>query len=197
MSVPLEAGATPVAFDPVADSFIAQDERPAGLLPIDVSALSPYQRSLLVIDGTVTRFIEAYWLEAVRVQRIAQEELRLAADERWLGLAAGTPVIRRQVLLLGRDSGRLFAWADTLLAVARLQGGLRQGLERDDGGLGRILIDTGAETRREGLWCGCEQPRGLPAAVAGLHAGRWLVRSYRVIAQGQALMRITERFPLG
>jgi len=191
-----EPGAKPAAFDPVADAFMAQSERPAGLQPVDPAALSAYQRSLLVIDGTVTRFIEAYWLEAVRVQRIAQEELRLPTGERWLGLAAGAPVIRRQVLLLGRDSGRLHAWADTLLAVARLRGELRRGLERDDGGLGRILIDTGAETRREGLWWGCEQPRELPAAVARLHAGRWLARSYRVIAERQALMRITERFPL-
>jgi chorismate-pyruvate lyase len=196
MAAPIPAGAAPAAFDPTAGAFVAQAERPAALGPVDVAALTPYQRSLLVIDGTVTRFIEAYWLEPVRVRRIAQDELRLPAGEPWLGLAAGETAIRRRVLLVGEHSGRFFAWADTLIAAARISPAVRRGLERDDGGLGRILIDTAAETRREGLWFGREAPADRPAEVAALWSGAFLARSYRVVAAGQALMQITERFPL-
>ena len=59
----------------------------------------------------------------------------------------------------------------------------------------RILIDTGAETRREGLWFGREQPAAHPVEVAALCTGPWLTRSYRVVAGGRPLMQITERFP--
>lgn len=196
MAAPFPAGAAPAAFDPTAGAFLAQAQRPAGLAAVDVAGLTPYQRSLLVIDGTVTRFIEAYWLEPVQVRRIAQEEAPLAAAEPWLDLAAGEPAIRRRVLLLGEHSGRLFAWADTLIAAARLRPEVRRGLERDGGGLGRILIDTAAETRREGLWFGREQPAARPAEVAALCTGPLLVRSYRVVGGGRPLMQITERFPL-
>lgn len=194
------AATTPAAvlpeFDPAADVFVAQARRPAGLETVDVAGLGPYLRSLLVIDGTVTRFIEAYWLEPVEVRRIAQEELRLGQPEPWLGLAAGDPAIRRRVLLVGAGSGRFFAWADTLIAAARLGPDVRRGLERDGGGLGRILIDTAAETRREGLWFGREQAPARPAEVAALCRGPLLARSYRVVCDGQPLMQITERFPL-
>lgn len=183
-------------FDPTADVFLAQSERPPGLHAVDFASLSAYQRSLLVIDGTVTRFIEAWWLETVRIRRITQESVRLSAAEHWLGLAAGATAIRREVLLLGARSGRLFAWAETLLADARLPAGVQDQLGQEDGGLGRILINTASETRREGLWCGVEE-RAAPAAwSAGSPPLRWLTRSYRVIAAGQPLMWITERFPL-
>lgn len=194
------AATTPAAvlpeFDPAADVFVAQARRPAGLETVDVAGLGPYLRSLLVIDGTVTRFIEAYWLEPVDVRRIAQEETRLPQAEPWLELEAGDPVIRRRVLLVGARSGRLFAWADTLIAAARLAPGVRRGLERDGGGLGRILIDTAAETRREGLWFGRDPALARPAEVAALCRGPLLARSYRVVCDGRPLMQITERFPI-
>lgn len=195
MVVPVSAGIAPPAFDPTAGVFLAQGARPAGLAAVDVGALSPYQRSLLVIDGTVTRFIEAYWLEPVEIRRISQEEMRLGAAEPWLDIAAGELAIRRRVLLLGGRSGRLYAWADTLMVAARLQPEVRRGLDHEGGGLGRILIDTGAETRREGLWFGREQPAAHPVEVAALCTGPWLTRSYRVVAGGRPLMQITERFP--
>lgn len=194
-STPASIVPVPVPFDPAAGVFAAQAARPPGLLPVDMAALTPYQRSLLVIDGTVTRFMEAWWLEPVEVRRIAQGEIRLPQAEPWLELPAGTPAIRRRVLLLGERSGRLLAWADTLIAATRLRPEVRSGLERDGGGLGRILIDTGAETRREGLWFGCGQLASCPTEATARHGGAWLTRSYRIISAGEPLMQVTESFP--
>ena len=183
-------------FDPAAGVFVAQGARPPELDPADLRSLSPFQRGLLVIDGTVTQFIEAYTLEPVEVLRLEQGEARLAAADRWLYLPAGALVIRRRVMLQGRESGRFFAWADSLIAAERLSPAVRRALDCDGGGLGRILVDTGAETRREGLWYGLEQCSEAPHEVAAAWQGEFLTRTYRVLAGARPMMLITERFPL-
>ena len=74
----------PERFDPVAGFFLAQADRPAGLEPVIAAELTPLQRALLVIDGTVTTFLEAWALEPVAVTRLWQRPHKLAAPDRWL-----------------------------------------------------------------------------------------------------------------
>ncbi len=183
-------------FDPLAGVFVAQHARPATIGPVGVASLKPFQRALLAIDGTVTQFIEAWAMESVEVLRLGQRELALAAADAWLALDAGAHAIRRRVMLRGRDSGRFYAWADSVIAVGRIGPGMRRALEREGGGIGKILIDAGVESRREALWYGHDRPAEIPAEVAACWQGEFLVRTYRLLADGQPLMLITERFPL-
>ncbi len=182
-------------FDPAESAFVAQQRRPAHLSPVNMADLTPFQRGLLVADGTVTRFVEAYWLEPVVVMRLAQSEATLTTADDWLELDAGAPVIRRRVVLFGRQTGRFFAWADSVMATQRLQPAVRSALDLE-GGLGRILLDTAMETRREGLWYGRERPPDAPAEVVARWPGEFLTRTYRVLASGRPIMVITERFAL-
>jgi chorismate-pyruvate lyase len=183
-------------FDPLAGVFAAQSARPASVVPVAAADLRADQRALLVIDGTVTTFLEAWTLEPVAVVRLAQEQLQLTAAEPWLELPVGAPVIRRRVILQGRHSGRFLAWADSVIGIERLPGAMGTALVDDDGGLGRILLDSRVETRRECLWYGRDRPTEVPPQVARLWSGDFLVRSYRVIGAGRPIMLITERFPL-
>ena len=64
-------------FDPLRDLAVAQFALPDELTPINMRTLSPFQRALLVIDGTVTKFIEAYKNEPIDVVRLAHEYFRL------------------------------------------------------------------------------------------------------------------------
>jgi len=188
-----EAKAAPSSFDPTLGVFVESARRPAVLAPVDVAALAPVQRALLVIDGTVTKFLEAYYLEPVTVERLQQTEDSAAGfDAEWLACDTGEPLLRRSVLLRGGASGRVFAWADSLLLPQRLSPAMRRGLESEPGGLGRIIIDSRLETRRECLWFGWLQVDKAPLPVA---TGRYLVRSYRILAGGRPLMMVTERFP--
>jgi chorismate-pyruvate lyase len=196
VSATRQPGSEPAAsFDPLARVFVARAERPPGVAPVDIATLSPFQRALLVIDGTVTQFLEAWALEPVEVLRLDQQEFTLAAPERWLDLDAGEAVIRRRVMLRGTLSGRFYTWADSSIAVGRIGPEMHRGLERAGGGIGRILIEAGVESRREALWYGRERPEAVPPEVAACHAGDFLVRSYRLLADGRPLMLITERFP--
>ena len=47
------------SYDPFGDLMLVQEERPIQLHQIDLRTITPYQRALLAIDGTVTKFIEA------------------------------------------------------------------------------------------------------------------------------------------
>ena len=70
-------------FDPVEELLTAQADRAPGVSPVNLRTLSPFQRALLVIDGTVTKFIEAYTMEPVAVVRLSQGEVELSEEHRW------------------------------------------------------------------------------------------------------------------
>ena len=59
-----------------------------------------------------------------------------------------------------------------------------------------MLWRSGLETRRELLWCGIEILTNLPSAVAHLEGKTFISRTYRVFANREPLMLITEKFPL-
>ena len=79
-------------------------------------------------------------------------------------------MLRRSVRLLGETSGRLFAWAESVILPERLSAAMRRGLDTDPSGLGQIIIDSRLETRREALWFGAETPGALPPEL-GLAPG--------------------------
>lgn len=184
-------------FDPFRSLFLASAERPAPLRPLEPHSLTPFQRALLVTDGTVTHLIEAYAFEPVEVLRLRQESEVLHDDHPWLETGRGTPVVVREVVLRGRMTRRVYVHAVSLLVPERLSAEIRRGLEVDEGGLGRILLASRIENRRELLWYGREVPAELPPPLSELAGTAFISRTYRIIAGGRPAMLITERFPAG
>jgi len=179
---------------------VAQDERPSSIASVRPEQLSPLLRSLLVIDGTVTTFLSAWALERIIVRPLDQRATALPVAAMpsagtWLDASPGTAVLERSVVLVGGQSQRLYAFAESLICAERLPDALRRGLESEGMSLGQLLRMPGFESRREGLWYGREQPFGLPPAVAALADADFLTRTYRVSAGSRPLMLITERFP--
>jgi len=182
-------------FDPLSDLFVAQFARPTDLGPINLRTLTPFQRALLVIDGTVTKFIEAYAMEPVEVVRLSQETRRLSGDEAWLEGDEGTPVIAREVLLQGKYNHAFYAYAMSIVVPERLPGEVRDRLDEVGEGLGQILNQHEMETRREVLWYGRQHIGDLPAAVRRRADGDFFSRTYRIICNGLPVMLIHEKFP--
>jgi chorismate-pyruvate lyase len=183
------------AFDPFRDLFLTQDAKPAHLDGVDSPTLSPFQRALLAIDGTVTKFIEAYTLEPIEIVRLKQETQALLADHTWLEVPKETEVIGRQVLLRGRYSSTVYAYAVSLLVPDRLPTGLLHHLKIEPAGLGRVLLNSQIENRREILWYGRESIDNLPEDIQCLTGNDFISRTYRIIAGGKPVMLINERFP--
>ena len=180
--------------------FVAQEDRPKKLKEINLARLTPFQRGLLVTDGTVTRFIETYTLTPVEVILLRQIRQTLSTKHRWLQLPAGVDIISRQVVLQthtqNTSSPIIHTYATSLIAPQRLPQSLLDGLTTDKQGLGGLLQRSGLETRRELLWCGIEILTDLPSAVGHLEGKTFISRAYRVFANEEPLMLINEKFPL-
>lgn len=168
-------------FDPFVDLLSAQASRPANLQPVNLRTLTPMQRALLSIDGTVTKFLEAYQLEPIESLLLSQQTQRLQADHPWLALAAPGEVIARQVLLRGRYSATVYAYAVSLLAPARLPANLVQDLAQEPAGIGRVLLNSQIENRREILWYGREELANLPETIERYTGSTFISRTYRTL----------------
>ena len=180
--------------------FVAQDAKPENLKEISLARLTPFQRGLLVTDGTVTRFIEAYILTPVEVVLLHQKKQILSTEHPWLQLPAGENIISRQVVLQthsqNKSSPIIHTYATSLIAPQRLPQSILDGLTNNKQGLGGLLRCSGLETRRELLWCGVETLTDLPSAVAHLEGETFINRAYRVFANQEPIMLINEKFPL-
>ena len=182
------------AFDPLSDLFVAQFARPAQLGAVNLRALTPFQRALLVIDGTVTKFIEAYTMEPVDTIRVDQEQRPLASEQPWLEAPKGTEVLARRVVLEGKYTRTVYAYAVSLVVPERIPEPARAEFQHDAGSIGRILLGARLEQRREILWYGREHLSDVPAAIKHLNGAPVLSRTYRIIAGGRPLMLINEKF---
>lgn len=189
-------GNTQGEFDPFADLLSAQSSRPLDLQPVNLHSLTPFQRALLSIDGTVTKFIEAYMLEPIESVLLTQQTQPLRTDHLWLALPAQSEVIARQVLLRGRYSATVYAYAVSLLAPDRLPKTLLRDLAVEPAGIGRVLLNSQIENRREFLWYGSEQIAHLPEAIERFTGYAFISRTYRIISEGRPVMVINEKFPL-
>ncbi|MCC5794282.1 MAG: DUF98 domain-containing protein [Chromatiales bacterium] len=185
--------ATQTSFDPAAPLY--HGARPPGVQPVEVARLTPWQRVLLVADGTVTRLLEAWALEPVSVRLVRQRQVERSLQDDWLGSPFDGPVIERTVILSGATSGRFFLYAESLILPGRLPAGLQDALSGSSGGLGQILDAAAVESRREGLWFGRLRRDGLPEEAAMASEGEFLARCYRLLVGGRPAMRITEYFP--
>ena len=180
--------------------FVAQNAKPENLKEINLTRLTPFQRGLLVTDGTVTRFIEAYTLSPVEVVLLQQAKQTLSTEHPWLQLPPGEDIISRQVVLQthspDKSSPIIHTYATSLIVPQRLPQSLLEGLTTDKQGLGGLLLRSGLEMRRELLWCGIETLTDLPFAIAHFEGEIFISRAYRVFADEVPLMLINEKFPL-
>ena len=182
--------------DYVAGLFIAQSDRPNRLQPINLSTLGPLQRSLLIADGTVTRVLEAYSRQRIESIKLDQSMCTLNAEHTFLSAPAGTPIIRRRVILRGRDTPINYVEAESLIASHRLPRQLVDEIESGDESLGRLLHQFKIEVRRELLFFGTEEQSTVRDSKEQIKGLKLLSRTYRILSMGQPLMVIEEKFPV-
>lgn len=163
--------------------------------PIDPRALSAFQRVLLATDGTLTDILEAYLAESMRVVKLHQEAEVTRAEVAELDLPAGTTVVRRRILLRGKWSHKNYLFAESILVPERLNDHLRTGVFSTHKPLGQLMIEAALETRREILGCHLEPAADLGRYFHIAKSAPLISRTYRVFAEGKAIMLITEKFP--
>lgn len=147
-------------------------------------ACTPVERLLLSTDGTVTHALEALTRGEVNVDILKRE-------------VHGSTLHRQVVLRRGRDDSPL-VWAESEVNTRPMDMEMEDALVAGDIGIGDLLREQYAETRREIL--SMEPARtddgGFPRFING-GSYLYLKRTYRVYSDGDRLMEITEYFPKG
>ncbi|MEV6986459.1 chorismate pyruvate-lyase family protein [Sphaerisporangium sp. NPDC051017] len=139
----------------IADRFIAQDRRPDGLTDLDVSALPPLLRTVLVSDSTVTSLFEAYTMRPLRVDVLAEDLVELDhGSAAWLEVPVGTACARRRVLVRDAAVDDPLYCAQTYLLPGRLPQQLRDSFMEERLGIGAAIRRHLVESLRELLWFG-------------------------------------------
>lgn len=159
------------------------------------TTLSRFQRILVGTDGTVTHILEAYTGEPIEVVKLRQGNGACGPSAAWLELEPDAPVLRRRVVLRGRQSQQRLLYAEAVVVPDRVAGPVLDGLLGTDKPIGTLLAENRTETFREILVVD-EEPAGECAVHLGVDPDTPMIfRTYRIVAQGRPIMLITEKFP--
>lgn len=157
--------------------------------------LSLVQRILVTTDGTVTHILEAYAGEPVHVVKLSSSLLSHPSERLGFGLGDHERALKRNVLLRGRQSGTTFIYAESVVMLDRVPPPMVEGLLGDDTPIGRLLVASRLETFRE-IIALSEGPADGIAPHFGIQSSDAVVsRTYRILAAGQLIAWITEKFP--
>jgi chorismate-pyruvate lyase len=157
--------------------------------------VSVLERVAPVLGGTVTEVLERLLSERLRAIRLFQRTSVCAQPVPALMLGTGESMLERRVLLRGATTSTPVLYAESLIAVDRLDPRVRQGLLATDQPIGRLIGEYRVEVFREML--SCERVRSAHAAMLlGLPPDQLLLaRSYRMLNRGRPIMVIAEWFP--
>jgi chorismate-pyruvate lyase len=146
---------------------------------VRVETRSRLELALENTSGTVTTFLEQLVGESIDALGCRHEmigsnvstALRAGEDQR---------LLHRSATLQGRDSGRSYVYAESVIVTSRLPTGFHHRLETGNDPIGRILAEEGIKVNRAALAApdGFTLPRSSDSQAA---LGEYLlVRTYRI-----------------
>ena len=162
---------------------------------IDPLALSRFQRILLTTDGTVTDMLEAYLFEQIQLVKLSEKLVSLDEDIPAMELEKGAEVVERKILLQGRISRRNYIYAESILALERLEEKFRKELLETKTPIGKIWLAQRVETFKEILDTGKELANELSTYFKIEPESNLLFRRYCVFSNRKSTIMITEKFP--
>jgi len=157
--------------------------------------LSPILRVLLVTDGTVTRTLAAYFGEAIEVDVLEHAETTSEIPYPQIDIAAGEHILHRYVRLLGRDSRRVYAVAESVAMLEHISEQMRRQLIHEHKGIGELLREGRLETYRELLTANLTAASQWAEHLQLAATAQVVTRDYRIYQGGRAVLLIREIFP--
>jgi len=182
-------------FDPIAGFHLNGSRPDVCQNGLNFNTIPPVLRALLAMDGTVTKFLEAFLWEPIQVKQLLQHDMALDHDLPALETLAGTSVLRRQVLLQGLKTDNIYTFAESLIRVDRLWDGIREDLLQGRLGIGELLRDRRMETYRAVLTYGREEAGAFAEVLKVKADAPVLYRSYCIYTRHLPTILISEKFP--
>ncbi len=159
--------------------------------------LSPWLRTLLITDGTVTRSLEAYFWEPVKVEQVSLRLVSGLQSIPWLEATKGCKLLLRQVRLVGEHSMTVYTTAFSVVRLDAFSLEVQQQLQSGGIGIGALISEYGLESYRELLDLGyCASLEFEGVGMASALSTDVVFRHYRISVAGKPAILITEKFPL-
>nr|VFJ48044.1 MAG: chorismate lyase [Candidatus Kentron sp. FW]VFJ51822.1 MAG: chorismate lyase [Candidatus Kentron sp. FW] len=163
--------------------------------PIDPSRLSPFQKVLLITDGTLTNLLEIFSEEPASVFKLSEKTIHAPEDISPLEVTAGTEILAREILLRGQVSHRTLIYASSIIVPSRIDRKFRKDLVESYVPIGKLWINYKVEAFKEIIHYTMEQAGELSGYFSIEPEEMLLSRTYRVFSDRQPVMMITEEFP--
>jgi chorismate-pyruvate lyase len=177
----------------VSDSIIETDSGSK----LDLNKLPAFLRTLMVMDGTVTKSLEAWFWEPVKIDALSNKLETREAPVEGLEVVQGDRTLQREVLLRGAHSDKVFACARSTVSLKHLPREIGIALEKGEIGIGELLREKGVETYRDIFNINyLESTPEKDSLLSELHGGM-VSRSYRIRVNGHPAIIVTEFFPIG
>lgn len=183
-------------FDPERGFRIVPESETAPPDTLEMATLPPFLRVLLVTDGTVTKSIEAHFWEPVEVDVLEHAWVTTDRARPAIGVHIGDLVLRRCVILRGRITRSVYAFAESIISKERVPADMSSQLIQGAKGIGELLREAKTETYRELV-----AMRRVRAGELAVHLGvdrsaAVVAREYTIRFKGQTAMVIEEMFPV-
>ena len=176
----------------LAENTIATDSG----IQLDLTTLPPFLRSLLVTDGTVTKSLEAWFWEKVKIEPLSNYCEILKHGVSGLEVENGDKVLHREVLLKGVQSSAIYATARSTVSLKYLPVDISRALEKGEIGIGEILRENGVETYRDIFDINYYSTLSEDDILLSSLKADVLSRSYRIRVNSHPAIIVTEFFPL-
>ena len=160
----------------------------------DITGLGLIPRILFATDGGIGHILEAFAGERVDLTRMTSAAVTDPAERLEVGLVDDERGLWRRSLVRGRQTGRVFVHADSVVFLDRLPLAVADELVETGTNLLKLLTDCRIGTFRE-IIAEWEGTNPQIAACLGIDPQEVQVaRTYQIVVQGQPVARVTESF---
>lgn len=173
-------------------------KRPVRQSPLSSDAIRTLNRDLRMLiatNGTLTRILSIVAGEEIDVEIVNQEIHQTAPKMLESEQLPTGRILRRDVLLKGRNSGSPFVAAESLIAIDHLPPEIVTSLITTNNPIGELMVGGCLEMFKETpqVWMG-ESPGWFGSE--GNQQRKAVGRRYRQLMGGEPILIITEYFPL-
>ena len=163
---------------------------------LDLSAIPRFLRALLVMDGTVTKALEAWFWEPVKVVAYHNEVHALKGTIIGLEAKQGDAILQREVTLQGSDTNSFFACARSSVFLKSLPKEVGEALEAGKIGIGELFREKGLETYREVIDIDYHASPKNDLLLASHLNSEIISRRYQIWVNAKPAIIVTEFFPV-
>ncbi len=163
---------------------------------LDMGTLPAFLRTLMVMDGTVTKALSAWYWEPIKVESVSNILITSTESIEDLNIRVGDQILQREVILQGGNTKQPYACARSIVSLKNLPDETANQLSKGEIGIGELLRENGIETYRDIFDINYYPKIDLQDALLNHLTGELVSRSYRIRVNGTPAMIVSEYFPL-